>query len=115
MRKAIRELSGARLVFLAEILARPQPHRAGLRQVQDPAAKGRGREVTKPSAKPAAKSSLNTRPPNAPHTSKTPDTCVDPKSRTLCLMTFRAEKARRTAGRGWLPLVSGEEIGSGVR
>jgi hypothetical protein len=23
--------------------------------------------------------------------------------RTPCLMTFRAEKARRTAGRGWLP------------
>ena len=30
-----------------------------------------------------------------------------------CLMTFRAEKARRTAERGWCPLVSGEgRIGS---
>ena len=43
---------------------------------------GPGREVTKPSAKSAAKSSPNTRPPNAPHTSKTPDT-RRPKSRTL--------------------------------
>jgi hypothetical protein len=40
------------------------------------------REVTKPSPTPAAKSSPNIRPPNAPHTSKTPDT-RRPKSRTL--------------------------------
>ena len=41
-----------------------------------------GREVTKPSPTPAAKSSPNTRPPNAPHTSGTQDT-RRPKSRTL--------------------------------
>src|SRR3984957_2388797 len=41
-----------------------------------------GREVTKPSPTPAAKSSPNIRPPNAPHTSRTQDT-RRPKSRTL--------------------------------
>ena len=41
-----------------------------------------GREVTKPSPRPVAKSSPNTRPPNAPHTSRTQDT-RRPKSRTL--------------------------------
>ena len=64
----------------AEILARPQSDRAGLRQVQNSAASGS--EATRRSPTPAAKSSPNTRPPNAPHTSRTQDT-RRPKSRTL--------------------------------
>ena len=40
VRKAIRDVGAAPRVP-AEILPRPQPDRAGLRQVQDPAAKGR--------------------------------------------------------------------------
>ena len=44
VRKAIRAV-GARLVFLPEILPRPQPDRAGLRQVQDFAAKGRSAKL----------------------------------------------------------------------
>ena len=38
---------------------------------------------------------------------------ADCKAGTACLMTFRAEKARRTAGRGWLPSHSAAgQIGS---
>jgi DDE superfamily endonuclease len=47
------------------ILPRPQSDRAGLRQVQKPGCERREREATKPSPKPALKSSPNTRPPNA--------------------------------------------------
>jgi hypothetical protein len=46
-----------------------------------PCSERSGREVTKPSPTPAAKSSLNTRQPNAPHTSRTQD-MRRPKSRT---------------------------------
>ena len=80
VRKAIRNV-GARLVFLPK-------YSPDLNPIEQVFAKFKtllrrsGREVTKPSAKPAAKSSPNIRPPNAPHTSKTPDT-RRPKSRTL--------------------------------
>ena len=80
MRKAIRDV-GARLVFLPKYSPDLNPieqvfakFKTLLRKV--------GARVTKPSAKPAAKSSPNIRPPNAPHTSKTPDT-RRPKNRTL--------------------------------
>jgi putative transposase len=80
VRKAIRDV-GARLVFLPKYSPDLNPieqvfakFKTLLRKV--------GREVTKPSPTPAAKSSLNTPPPNAPHTSKTQDTGRS-KSRTL--------------------------------
>ena len=44
VRQAIRAV-GARLVFLPKILARPQSDRAGLRQVQDFAVKGRSSNI----------------------------------------------------------------------
>jgi DDE superfamily endonuclease len=44
-----------------------------VRQVQKPGCERRKREATRPSPKPALKSSPNTRPKNAPHTSGTPD------------------------------------------
>ena len=80
VRKAIRDV-GARLVFLPKY----SPDLNPIEQVFakfGPCPKGRGAKLLKPSAKPAAKSSPNIRPPNAPHTSKTPDT-RRPKSRTL--------------------------------
>jgi hypothetical protein len=80
VRKAIRNV-GARLVFL------PKYSPTSIRSSRSsPSSKlcceRPGREVTKPSPTPAAKSSPNTRPPNAPHTSTTQDT-PRPKSRTL--------------------------------
>ena len=82
MRKAIRDV-GARLVFLPKYSPDLNPIEQVFAKFKTLLRKVRGRrEVTKPSAKPAAKSSPNTRPPNAPHTSKTPDT-RRPKSRTL--------------------------------
>jgi hypothetical protein len=79
VRKAIRAVR-ARLVFL--------PKYSDLNPMKQVFAKlktllGRG-EVTKPSATRAAKSSLNTRPPNAPDTSRTQDT-RKPKNRWLVL------------------------------
>ena len=67
----------------AEILARPQSDRAGLRQSSKLCCERRGaRSYEAISDAPAAKSSPNTRPPNAPHASRTQDT-RRPKSRTL--------------------------------
>ena len=82
VRKAIRDV-GARLVFLPKYSPTSTPSNRSS-QSSRPCCERSGREVTKPSAKPAAKSSPNIRPPNAPHTSKTPDT-RRPKSRTLVL------------------------------
>src|ERR1700733_7381136 len=72
VRKAIRDV-GARLVFLPK-------YSPDLNPIEQVFAKFKtlrerpGREVTKPSPTPAAKSSPNIRPPNAPHTSRTQDT-----------------------------------------
>ena len=81
VRKAIRDV-GARLVFLPKYspdlttpLSRSSP--SSRRCSERP-----GREPTKRSPTPAAKSSPTTRPPNAPHTSRTQDT-RRPKTRTL--------------------------------
>ena len=52
-------------------ISRPQPHRAGLRQVQRLYCERPKREATRRSPTQAAKSSPSTRPPNAPHTSRT--------------------------------------------
>ena len=72
VRKAIRDV-GARLVFLPNTPPTSTPSSRS-----SPSSKlcceRPGREVTKPSPMPAAKSSPNTRPPNAPHTSRTQDT-----------------------------------------
>ena len=80
VRKAIRDVGG-RLVFLPKYSPDLNPSSRS-----SPSSKlcceRPGREVTKPSPMPAAKSSPSTRPPNAPHTSTTQDT-RRPKSRTL--------------------------------
>ena len=67
------KLSATRLVFLPKY-SRPQPHRAGLRQVRNSAARRPKPEATRRSPTQAVKSSPSTRPPNAPHTSRTQDT-----------------------------------------
>ena len=81
VRKAIRDV-GARLVFLPKY----SPDLNPIERVSSPSSKlyceTRKREATRRSPTPAAKSSPNTRPPNAPHTSRTQDT-RRPKSRTL--------------------------------
>jgi hypothetical protein len=70
--KAIRDV-GARLVFLPK-------YSPDLNPIEEVFAKFKtccerpGREPTKPSPAPAAKSSPSARPPNAPHASKTQDT-----------------------------------------
>jgi hypothetical protein len=80
VRKAIRDV-GARLVFLPK-------YSPDLNLIEQVFAKfktllpRREREATKQSPTPTAKSSPNTRPPNAPNTSRTQDT-RRPKSRTL--------------------------------
>jgi DDE superfamily endonuclease len=80
VRRAIRDV-GARLVFLPKYSPDLNPieqvfakFKTLLRKV--------GREATRRSPTPAAKSSPSTRPPNAPHTSRTQDT-RRPKSRAL--------------------------------
>ena len=82
VRRTIRNV-GARLVFLP---GKYSPEASIPSSRSSPSSKlcceRPGREVTKPSPTPAAKSSPNTRPPNAPHTSRTQDT-RRPKSRTL--------------------------------
>ena len=72
VRNAIRDV-GACLVFLPKILP-TQPHRAGLRQVQNPAPKGASANY-EGSPTPAAKF----RPPHAPHTSRKQER-VEPKA-----------------------------------
>ena len=80
VRKAIRDV-GARLMFLPKYSPDLNPIDRSSPSSR-PCCERSGREVTKPSPTPAAKSSPNTRPPNAPHTSRTQDT-RRPKSRTL--------------------------------
>src|SRR5580704_11581094 len=58
----------------------------------------RKREATRRSPTPAAKSSPSTRPPNAPHTSRTQDT-RRPKSRTLL-----------SAGQVWRPAEKSQDL-----
>jgi transposase len=80
VRRAIRTV-GARLVFLPKYSPDLNPIEQVFAKFK-PCCERRQREATKPYPKPAAKSSLSTRPPNAPHASRTQDT-RRPKSRTL--------------------------------
>ena len=76
VRKAIRDV-GARLVFLPPTSTPSSRSSPSSR----PCCERSGRALTNPSPTPA-KSSANTRPPNAPHTSRTQD-LRRPKSRRL--------------------------------
>jgi putative transposase len=80
VRKAIRDV-GARLVFLPKYSPDLNPIEQVFAKFKTLLRKA-GAEPTKRSPTPAAKSSPSTRPPNAPHTSRTQDT-RRPKSRTL--------------------------------
>jgi transposase len=80
VRKAIRDV-GARLVFLPKYSPDLNPIEQVFAKLKTLLRKV-GREASKRSPTPAAKSSPNTRPPNAPHTSRTQDT-RRPKCRTL--------------------------------
>jgi putative transposase len=80
VRKAIRNV-GARLVFLPKYSPDLNPIEQVFAKFKTLLRK-REREATRRSPTPAAKSSPSTRPPNAPHTSRTQDT-RRPKSRTL--------------------------------
>jgi hypothetical protein len=94
VRNAIRDV-GACLVFLPKILP-TQPHRAGLRQVQNSAPKGASANY-EGSPTPAAKF----RPPHAPHTSRRQER-VEPKAgysrrlsqRVRCSNPYLTRRAR---------------------
>ena len=80
VRMAIRDV-GARLVFLPN--TRPTSTRSSRSSPSSkPCCERRKREATRRYPAPAAKSSPNSRPPNAPHTSRMQD-MRRPKSRTL--------------------------------
>ena len=81
VRQTIRNV-GARLVFLPKYSPRTSIRSSRSSPSSKPCCERQEREATKPSAKPAHRSSPSTRPPNAPHTSRTQDT-RRPKSRTL--------------------------------
>ena len=80
VRRTIRNV-GARLVFLPKYSPDLNPIEQVFAKFKTLLRKAK-REPTRRSPTPAAKSSPSTRPPNAPHTSRTQDT-RRPKSRTL--------------------------------
>ena len=80
VRKAIRDV-GARLVFLPKYSPDLNPIEQVFAKFKTLLERSE-RELTRPSPTPAAKSSPNTRQPNAPHTSRMPG-MRRPKSRTL--------------------------------